>query len=916
MRRDLLSAVLASVWTLAGAVLSPAANVYWDDAGGSPSKLWSDFGNWNPDGSVANDVVFVGVDTLGANVAAAANDRTLFDGGLQVFGLTVGNGADVVNSTDDGATNGHQLIVNGATVVGSAGSSIIAYGTGGDAFDTDTLTINDGGVFTLNSQTVQGTAVLEVDTGLFGINAGGALNGNGRIDLEAPAAVVGTPFTALSNDGVISAGHLGLTIFAPPARTLQITAMSADARFDWDGIFGNGVLTVGGNGTLDIDVPTSPDAFDGTMNLQTGGTIDVEDFWSMDSGTINANTAAFGLIIIGQDPNPGPAAHIAGASWGMNGGTINVDDTWDSLQFDSTVSATGGTVNNEGTLIFAANATFNSGVDFNMIGGGASMVVNATVNIDTPDFNLDGDGLSTNVTTINSGGNLDLDLGAGADEDFNHTINLNGGELDVTTTDNNWGLTSSGVVNAGGGATSFINGETFQTGAGTINVAAGSTLQVGATSEFNGAATVVIAAGGTLNMATVTYASPAASFTGGGIFRKGTATVNAATTWNVATVDLDDGDTTLNANLTINADSIEDAGTSMDASIIVNGANALAVNINGGGVWTVGSTGEIQYNGDASVDTFLTGSDIRMNGTINHSGDGRSDARLSIGATGVVNINTPAQPLRLSGGDQAANANRIAGGTVNGLGLLAADAGSALIGFGTINAAIDFDGASDLRADDGVLNVNGAILDVGVIGTADDDGVLNVTNAWNTNLTNTVILDGGELRGALITNDGIAGINGRGLVSARVNNNSRIDAEDDGLLVVQTAANNNDWDGAANTGQLTAAGGDLEVRDDASFLYQGSVTVANGHTATASGFELEFEPASTLMLTGSAYRSTHATDFGGTMTVNAGTASTLRNEVSQTFENGSNTTLSGDVQLESPLNVVQVAQRSPAAVRW
>ena len=41
--------------------------------------------------------------------------------------------------------------------------------------------------------------------------------------------------------------------------------------------------------------------------------------------------------------------------------------------------------------------------------------------------------------------------------------------------------------------------------------------------------------------------------------------------------------------------------------------------------------------------------------------------------------------------------------------MLGADTDSSLVGYGTINASIDFDGSADLLADNGTLTVNGAI---------------------------------------------------------------------------------------------------------------------------------------------------------------------------------------------------------------
>ncbi|CAN0356880.1 unnamed protein product, partial [Ectocarpus sp. 4 AP-2014] len=237
--------------------------------------------------------------------------------------LTITNGADVVNSTDDGATNDYEIDVNGATSVTGTGSSIILYGGDLNGLDTNTLTLGSGGSLVLNSTTVQGTAVVEVDNGLFNIESGGTLTGAGRVDLEDALA---SPTNLITNNGTITANTRTAFIgTAPAAGTLQITASSPDARFDWDGSVGTlGTLNVNGNQTLDIDVDTGGDAFSGTMNLSTGSTIDIADAWALDSGTINVNTAAFGFIVIGADPNPGAAARIDGAAWSMTGGMIDL----------------------------------------------------------------------------------------------------------------------------------------------------------------------------------------------------------------------------------------------------------------------------------------------------------------------------------------------------------------------------------------------------------------------------------------------------------------------------------------------------------------------------------------------------------------------------------------------------------------
>src|SRR5262249_48999092 len=160
--------------------------------------------------------------------------------------LTITNGADVINSTDDGATNDFRLLVNGLTTISDAGSTITIYGGNVEGLDTDNLTINSGATVSLNSQTAAGQAILQVDggtgTGLLDLNAGGTLSGNGLIELFAtPAAVT----ALLSNDGTLTARAFS-PLLIPPATTLQITATNLNARVDLDGVGGAGVVNTFG----------------------------------------------------------------------------------------------------------------------------------------------------------------------------------------------------------------------------------------------------------------------------------------------------------------------------------------------------------------------------------------------------------------------------------------------------------------------------------------------------------------------------------------------------------------------------------------------------------------------------------------------------------------------------------------------
>ena len=900
-----------TVFLVAFAGSSRAASWY----GFGPDQLWTTTSNWQFGNNPYNSPVTIG------NHFDSHDDTTLVNQFFEVDSLTLSNGADVVLSPDGGTTS-YALQVHGHVSVSSlqefSDSIITVYDSPtptAASFWAETMQIAPGGRLRLDSVSDASPelAIVDIVDGLLDNIAGtrGGIYGNGLIRLKDDVGIL--PTTLLNNDSIISAGYINSFIIGtpPPATTLQITATAGQARFDWDGNFEAGTLQVNGNATLDIDVRTGNDAFDGTMNLSTGSTIDIAHAWTFGDGggtgsvDINVNTQTFAITPIGQDPVPGPAAHIAGANWTMVEGTINLADKWDTLHIDSAVSATGGTIENAGTLVFNANASFGSGVDFNMNGGGASLVVNAGVNIATPDFNLDGSGQFENVTTINSGGVLNMALGAGADEDFNHTINLNGGQLQVATTDNDWNLESSGKINAAGGGTSTISGETFNVH-GKIDVSGNSVLQVSALSRYNPTANVVIEAGSTLDQSTVSY--DGGSYTGGGILKKGKATIREDTTWNVAVVDIDDGTTTINngATLVVNADSIDSSGDGIDSNINIAATGVLTFNLSGGAPVVFDSAGSIDYIGTGVTRTFLTGSDITMNGTLFVHGDGRSTARLDIGGTVEITDAGIDRPFRLGGGTHG-NPNILNGGTViggpDGPGILAADDGKALHGFGTLDVDIEFIGNSNLIAENGELTMNGDLFDVGRLGTSGAAAVLDMNIPWNTNSTEQVLLQGGVLQGgATITNDGVNGIDGFGEVTAKIINNTRISANGGTMIYNQKT---NDWDGTTNTGQIIADNGNVELQDTSEFLFNGTVQAGPGREVVTNGFSLEFSPTSSLILTGGTYRSSHSADFGGSITTNAGSDSTLQIGGTATIQNSSTTNLLGNLQLDNLETVVE-----------
>ena len=144
-----------------------------------------------------------------------------------------------------------------------------------------------------------------------------------------------------------------------------------------------------------------------------------------------------------------------------------------------------------------------------------------------------------------------------------------------------------------------------------------------------------------------------------------------------------------------------------DDVIEISDDSRLIVNIAESGHWTLNPGGTITYNGDANIELYLDGSPILVNGTINHNGDGRVQTRLDIGSSGIVNILTANEALVMAGGNNTTSPNTMAGGTINGPGYLDLSAARVLLGFGSINADVNVFGP--LKADNGILNLNGAI---------------------------------------------------------------------------------------------------------------------------------------------------------------------------------------------------------------
>ena len=298
-----------------------AAQRSWDDAGGSASKLWSDFGNWNPDGTPSGEPITIG------NLAAAANDTTIVDQNFAIDSLTLSNGADV-------DTDGNELIVNGVTTLGGAGTFIYARPrtTGDmDSLDSQGIVVNSGAFLSLLGETGSTAGgIVELESGLFEINAGGNAGGHGTIQL-INSSTVGQ---ALENSGrLYVAGRPGQIIGFNLPGTLTITnGTTGTGTIDLDGDSEAGFVDVDDDSggiilgatslTLNIEVPIA-DSFGGQMDIGNGDTVNITNPWTINPGTLNllgtgTHTVAGGTLTVSgatAPSTPAPAPRFSKIIW-------------------------------------------------------------------------------------------------------------------------------------------------------------------------------------------------------------------------------------------------------------------------------------------------------------------------------------------------------------------------------------------------------------------------------------------------------------------------------------------------------------------------------------------------------------------------------------------------------------------------
>ncbi|MBX3427295.1 MAG: hypothetical protein KF688_16575 [Pirellulales bacterium] len=915
-RGSLSGATSAATWRFAAAMWCLAAATV-----GAAPRTWIGGNNdWIDGGSTAN---WSPADEPDSDDEAIFNSSNAVNLGSDnvVNGLTMSGGIDL-------STNGFDLTVNGLVQLSGVSTNLFVGGAGSDLSALNLSTGGGGGgIVELTGGTLQVLDPSLAAVGVLGINSGGALQGNGIVNLDGSLVTT----TVLNNNGTLTAlSRSSGILLPPPVGSLVINAGNANARIDLDGSGESGVVNVNRNQTLTIN-GTLSDAFNGTMNMFQSTTLNMANAWTLGAG---GQIVVDNGLVGGIPGVPAGPSTIAGGTLTQTGGTISVLDTDGVLNLNSNFTMNGGSLINHGQVRFNGAATIAAGANFSLASPGAGFTVgpDASLVINQANFDLDGPNGGVTTITVEALGQLvvnsndyDLDIGANG---FDGVVNLNNGDATVQTADARFVM--NGVLNMLSniaGRVTVWSGQPIDIGndligSAQLNVTGDRTSRFGSAVRFRSDAVVNVAGGATLDFNnTVTFepvgVSSTGQFTGAGRMQfNGAVNVNEATTLNMVggTVDLDGVDSTgdlisVNAALTINAATMESFGrTNVGGGVNVIHVDALSAGSTGsltvnldspGGKWTINPQGTLSLSNTNSLATLLAGSDVAMNGSLNIVGQVGTAARIDIG--GTVNILTafPNGGLMLQGGSLA-NPNTSAGALINGPGALRASTGRALKGFGTINARVEFEGTAELIADGGTLNVTGVVADVATL-RVNSGATLNLTNSMSTSVTNNGIeISGGTLQGSTITVASIAqGIRGTGTVTNPIVNNGALEAQGGTLLVNNFS---NDWDGGTNAGQLRASGGGtLHIQDNATVGFGGTLIAVENSRVFSDGFGLNYSSGSSLLLTQGTYESTNSVDIAGTVVIGAGAPSTAKVALNSflDIEPTATVTLNGNLRLES-----------------
>ena len=417
---------------------------------------------------------------------------------------------------------------------------------------------------------------------------------------------------------------------------------------------------------------------------------------------------------------------------------------------------------------------------------------------------------------VNSGATLDLNGGGGA---FSPRARLKGAPITVR----------GGDINA----TGFVEFETSANFTGIASIQNTDELRIKGVVDFNSSELAVNGSGLVVFEGATTFDS--AEITGRAKFlQHGDVTVNGPTSITAEYYDMD-GDnlaswTVNNTTLEITADRIDkQPGNSFTGNITLNDSS-LTINTSDRN-WRIARN--VILNSSNSRESSIRGRDFVIDSQVHVDGNAAFYARMDLNSTGEIFLADSSSELAIAGGTDIPN--RLFGGRISGPAgsKISMPTGKVLSGRGVIGTNVDFPSGTELTATDGVLTLSGRIVSMGKIGTVGDSAVLNVSRPWSTSIADELVLDGGEVRGNTITNDGTT--HGSGFIkSNQFINTGQLSST--GVLEIETIEPVRLGEKA---GVVNAIDGDLLVRSSLASPFEGQLNIDASRLATFfAGFHL------------------------------------------------------------------------------
>ena len=835
----------------------------------------------------------LGVGEAGTGTLAVENNSTIQLNGTSGFGVGVSIGSVGLATISDSFINlgtataglsagdggdGTLIVENNSTIqlnntsgfgigdsIGAVGQAIVSDSLINLGTATNGVGVGEAGDGTL---TIDSNGTVELN-GTTGIGIGqSSTNAAGLIVVNQGALIEAGPNTTGMGIGEIGSGTL--MIEAGGTVELEGTTTAANIRVGTN-TTGTGLITVAGAGALlDLDTPQTGmnigEAGAGTLQIETGGTVEIED--SSTTGGLGIATASTGTGLItvsgsnalldlqmpqatgvgvGQAGN-GTLEIQSGATMVLNdpvsggigvgvtagsSGTLLVSGSGSLLQATGTIPGTGMTVGNGGAGMFTINdgAVVDLGAGLKL--GGASTGSGSVL--------IDGATLNAGWITDGGGG-----LGTLMIQD-NAQVSLAG----LQTTNIGGAATGSGLL--------VLN-------SGTVNQTAG-TFDVGVT----GVGSVDIGAAGLINVPTLAVGeSGLVTDTGtliaqsliddGGVDIEGDGTLQLDGTSGIVMGDsigstgsllVDGSHSTLNESASL---IIGDSGTGSaqiidGGSIVITGSSLVRLGLAAGGSGTLLVEGEgasLDFDDEAGMFVGDAGTgllDIEAGGTVDINSSGGIATGINTDAAGTVIVNGSGALLEFDTETDGFGIGRVgsgtltieAGGTVlmqgtntGGASTLGQSTGSSgLIVVSGAGSLLDFEtpqaGPAIGQSGSGTLDVlsGGTVLlddtvggGIGVGVSASGNGTLFISGIGSS-LTETGTIPGTGMTvgnagtGTLVVNMGAALNIGAGLKIGGSSSGVGSALIDDAVL---------------NTGWITDGGGGL-----------GTLTITAGSTATVAG---------------------------------------------------------------------------------